>query len=92
MTTGDDDRRLAEKGRQVVARLRQFAGQRQVLPGRPEKDPTELGAIDVGVGEHPIRHARVAFGRPLDLLLHGRSSFRQLKTLAAGKARAVKAA
>ena len=66
LPAGDDDRRLAEEGRQVVARLRQFAGEREKLPGRPEKDPAELGAVDVGVGEHPIRHPRVAFGRPFE--------------------------
>src|SRR5205823_10523752 len=30
---GDDDRRLAEKGRQVIAWLRQFTGKCQILPG-----------------------------------------------------------
>src|SRR5262249_7887318 len=66
----NDDRRLAEKGRQVVARLRQLAGERQILPGRAEKDPAELCLIDLGVAEHPVRHARIAFGRPFELLLH----------------------
>src|SRR5215472_16949687 len=28
IAAGDDDRRFAEKGRQVIARLRQFAGER----------------------------------------------------------------
>src|SRR5208282_5952105 len=46
LPAGDDDWGLAEKGRQVIARLRQLAGECQILPGRPEKDPAELGAID----------------------------------------------
>src|SRR5215475_5887436 len=79
---GDDDRRLPEKRRQVVAGLRQLAAECEVLPGGPEKDAVKLGAIDVGIGEHPVRHACVAFGRPFDFdfLLHNRSSFRQSKT------------
>src|SRR6266436_4371234 len=76
LSAGDDDRRLAEKGRQIIPRLRQLAGKREILPGRPEKDPPELGAIDLGIGEHPVWNAGIAFGRPLefglrDLLLHG---------------------
>jgi hypothetical protein len=34
MSAGDDDRSLSKKSRQIVARLRQFAGQGQKLPGR----------------------------------------------------------
>jgi len=79
MPAGDDDRRLAEEGRQVIARLRQLAGECEILPGRPEKEPAELGAIDVGIGEHPIRYPRIAFGWPLESgpldLLHFPSSF-----------------
>jgi len=75
MPAGDDNRRLAEKCRQIVARLRQFAGERQILPGWPEKDPAELGLIDVGIAEHAVGHPRGAFGRPIDLLLHRRFSF-----------------
>ena len=75
MPAGDDDRRLAHKGRQIITRLRQLAGERQILPGRPEKDPAELGLIDVGIAEHAVGHPRGAFGRPIDLLLHRRFSF-----------------
>ena len=65
IAAGDDDRRLAEKGRQIVAGLGQFAGKRQKLPGRPEKDPGQLLAVDLRVGKHPVGDAGVALGGPL---------------------------
>src|SRR5205814_1497586 len=66
LTTGDDDRRLAEKGRLVIARVRQFVIEREVLPGRPEKDAVALGAVDLRIGEHPVRHPRIALFRPFE--------------------------
>src|SRR5436305_10988756 len=66
LTAGDDDRRLAEKGRLVIARVRQFVVEREVLPGRPEKDAVALGAIDLRIGEHPVRHPRIALFRPFE--------------------------
>src|SRR5947207_13091645 len=66
LTTGDDDRRLAEKGRLVIARVRQFVVEREVLPGRPEKDAVALGAVDLRIGEHPVRHPRIALFRPFE--------------------------
>src|SRR5207247_1928143 len=73
LPAGDDDRRLAEKGRQVIAGLRQLPGECEILPGRPEKDPAEFGTIDLGIGEHPIGDAGIAFGRPFvrAFWLHG---------------------
>ncbi len=35
MSAGDDDRSLAKKGRQIVARFGQFSGEGQKLPSRP---------------------------------------------------------
>src|SRR5437764_11035311 len=72
LATGDDDRRLAEKAGFVVAGLRQFGGEAEALPSRPEKDAVEFGAVDLRVREHPVRHPRIAFLRPFErLLLHG---------------------
>ncbi len=69
LPSGDDDRGLAEKGRQVVTRLGEFAGECEILPGRPEKDPAELGAVDLRIRKHPVRNARIALGRPFDRLI-----------------------
>ena len=69
IAAGDDDRRLAEKRRQIVARLRQFPGQGQELPGRAEEDVRKFGPIDVRVGKHPVGNPRIPLGRPLQLCL-----------------------
>jgi hypothetical protein len=75
---GDHDRGFAEKGRREITGLRDVACEREKLPSRSEKDPGELLAIDLRVGEHPVGHARIALGRPferrlVELLLHGGS-------------------
>jgi hypothetical protein len=62
---GHDDRGLAEKARQIVARLGQLAGQRQKLPGRAEKDARQLLAIDSGIGKHAVGNTGIPLGRPL---------------------------
>src|SRR5215471_10899332 len=49
LAAGDHDRRLAQESRQVIARLRQLAGERQILPSRPEKDAGELRAVNLGI-------------------------------------------
>src|SRR5439155_6279854 len=64
LAAGHDDRRLAEKGRLVVAGLGKLVGQREVLPSRPEKDAVALGAVDLGVGELPVLHLRIFLFRP----------------------------
>ena len=75
IAASDDDRCLAEKGGQVIPRLRQLAGECQILPGRPQKDSIELGVVDLRIGEHPIGHPRIALGGPFDFWLHGGPHF-----------------
>src|SRR5690348_6876614 len=68
LTAGNDDRRLAEECRFVIARFGQFVLEREILPGRTEEDAVALSAVNLRVGKHPVRHSCIAFLRPFERL------------------------
>src|ERR1700722_6102393 len=69
LAAGDDDRRLAEKRRLVVARVGQLVGQDEELPSGAEKQSVQLGAVDVGIGKDAVGDPRIAFLRPGENML-----------------------
>src|SRR5262249_52517674 len=76
LAAGDDNRSLAEKSRQVIARLRQLSGQDEILQIRPKEDAGKLLVLNLPIRKYPIWDAGIALGRPpeygpLDLWLHG---------------------
>src|ERR1700730_7002334 len=91
LAAGYDDRRLAEEGRLVVARFGELVGQREILPGRPEKHAVAFGPKDLRVGKHPVRHPRIALFRPFERRLQ-RLGHADLRAWAGGDACAYRAA
>src|SRR5439155_21231109 len=81
----DDDRRLADKCRLVVADFGQFVGEREILPARPEKDALQFGPVDVGVGKDAVGHPRIALFWPFERSeRHRRSPTSSSRCAAAG--------
>ena len=59
-----DHRHVAHGGRLVVARIRDLAFQRQIVPGRPHEDPLALPRVNVGVAIQLVGNMGVARLRP----------------------------
>ena len=55
---GDDNRHVAEMGRAVGVRLRQFRFQAQEAPGVAAKDPLHFLRIEIRVRINPVRYPR----------------------------------
>jgi hypothetical protein len=54
----DDDGRVADEGRLVVAGARDLGFERDVVPGRPVKNALHLACVDCLVGVDPVRNLR----------------------------------
>ena len=62
--SGDDDRGVADEGRDEVAGVLHLDRQAEIIPGWPLEDALLLGGVDAAVLEDPVGHPRDAVARP----------------------------
>src|SRR5215472_18803382 len=60
----EDDRRIADPGGAVIARLRDFAVEAEIAPHRPAEDSLLLAGIDFGIVVEAVRNPAVIERRP----------------------------